>query len=127
MEPKFLIDENLSPRLAQYLRLSLGFDAVHVNEIGMSGASDEDLLARAIAEHRVIMTSNGRDFRKLGRNCPEHPGLAILLGALGRSKQIELGELLAHTITAKAIRGASPASRLFEVDPAGAVRDYSLP
>jgi uncharacterized protein with PIN domain len=56
--PRFLIDENLSPLLARHLRSSHGFDAVHVQELGLRGASDADILARAIAEHRIIVTSN---------------------------------------------------------------------
>jgi Domain of unknown function (DUF5615) len=40
VEPSFLIDENLSPQLARHLRTALGFDAVHVNEVGLNGASD---------------------------------------------------------------------------------------
>jgi hypothetical protein len=46
--PRFLIDENLSPLLARHLRTAHGFDAVHVQELGLRGASDADILARAI-------------------------------------------------------------------------------
>jgi predicted nuclease of predicted toxin-antitoxin system len=64
---------------------------VHVNEIGLRGASDADVLARAITEHRVVVTSNGQDFRKLARRSPGYPGLAVLLSAQGRRQHIELG------------------------------------
>jgi predicted nuclease of predicted toxin-antitoxin system len=127
MEPRFLIDENLSPQLARHRRFTLGFDAVHVSEVGLAGASDTEILAHAITEHRLIMTSNGADFRKLGRRHPRHPGLAVFLSAVGRPQQIVLGEVLANAIHAEIDRGAPPDGRLFEIDAAGSVRDYSLP
>jgi len=125
--PRFLIDENLSPQLAGHLRHYLGFDAVHVNEVGVRGASDADLLVHAITEHRVVVTNNGQDFRKLGRLSPKHPGLAVLLCANGRREQIELGTILANAIDAEIRQGTSPNGRLFEIDADGVVRDYPLP
>jgi len=125
--PCFLIDENLSPLLAGHLRCYLGFDAAHVNEVSLRGASDADVLARAIAEHRVVVTSNGQDFRKLGRMSPEHPGVAVLLRASGRKEQIKLGVLLATTIEAEIHQGTPPDGRLFEIGADGVVRDYPLP
>ena len=107
MAPRFLIDENLSPQLAGHLRYYLGFDAVHVNEVSLRGASDAEVLARAIAEHRVVMTNNGQDFRKLGRMSPEHPGLAVLRRASDRQEQIKLGVLLTTAIEAE-IRQGTP-------------------
>jgi predicted nuclease of predicted toxin-antitoxin system len=65
-----LIDENLSPLLARHLRTAHGFDAVHVQELGLRGALDADILARAIADDRIIVTSNTHDFRKLGARTP---------------------------------------------------------
>jgi predicted nuclease of predicted toxin-antitoxin system len=127
VEPSFLIDENLSPQLARHLRTTLGFDAVHVNEVGLNGASDATVLARAIAERRIILTSNGIDFRKLGRRAPDHPGLAVLLSSVGRSQQIELGQILAQAIDKQIVSGIRPDGRLFEIDAAGVVCDHTLP
>jgi predicted nuclease of predicted toxin-antitoxin system len=75
---RFLIDENLTPVLASRLG-----DALHVNEVGLRGASDPEVLAYAVAEGRVVMTNNADDFRKLMRAVPGHPGLAVLLGCGG--------------------------------------------
>jgi predicted nuclease of predicted toxin-antitoxin system len=125
--PRFLIDENLSPQLARHLRFTLGFDAVHANEVGLTGASDTEVLAYAIAEHRLIMTSNGADFRKLGRRHPRHPGPAVFLSAAGRPQQIVLGEIPANAGHAEMVGGAPPDRRLFEIDAAGSVRDHPLP
>lgn len=123
MAPRFLIDENLSPLLAHHLRTVHGFDAAHVQELGLRGASDTDVLARAIAEDRVVMTNNAEDFRKLGAGTPAHPGLAVMLDAVGRARQLALGVALANAVD---ISGAAR-GRLFEIDRAGNVRSYKLP
>ena len=126
MAPRFLIDENLSPQHARHLRFVQGYDAVHVNEIGLQGARDDDVLARAIAEGRIAVTSNGEDFRRLGRRLPGHPGLAIILEATGRPQQIHLGAAIAAAIGARIDAGGSAEGCLFEIDRLGTVRDYRL-
>ena len=123
MAPRFLIDENLSPHLARHLRAVHGFDAVHVQERGLKGASDPDVLALAVAEDRIVMTGNADDFRRLGARTPKHPGLAVMLDAVGRAQQLALGVSLANAIAAAAV----PRGRLFEIDGSGTVRDYALP
>ena len=123
MAPRFLIDENLSPLLARHLRTAHGFDAVHVQELGLRGASDAEILARAIAEERIIVTSNAEDFRSLGARTPSHPGLAVMLDAVGRAQQLTLGVGLATAINS----AGTAHGRLFEIDRTGAVRDYKLP
>jgi predicted nuclease of predicted toxin-antitoxin system len=121
--PRFLIDENLSPLLADHLRTKHGFDAVHVQELGMRGASDANVLARAIAEDRIVMTGNADDFRKLGAQTAAHPGLAVMIDAVGRAQQLALGISLANAIDgAGTTRG-----RLFEIDRSGIMRSYKLP
>jgi predicted nuclease of predicted toxin-antitoxin system len=121
--PRFLIDENLSPQLAHHLRAVHGYEAVHVNEIGLQGGSDADVLARAVAEDRIVVTSNAEDFRQLGRRTPDHPGLAVLRDAVGLAQQLVLGVKLATAIDAAEIaRG-----HLFEIDRHGIVRAFKLP
>ncbi len=104
MAPRFLIDENLSPRLALHLRDAQGFDAVHVQDVGLRGASDAEVFTRAISESRIVMTGNASDFRRLGASSPGHPGLAIIADAVGRARQVALGVALALAIEAEASR-----------------------
>lgn len=60
---KFLIDQNRSPRLAELLRAD-GHDAVHTLELGHERTPDDELLALAAAEKRVIV-SGDTDFGAL--------------------------------------------------------------
>ena len=56
----------------------MGHDAVSVVEIGLSGASDEEVRAAAIAEQRVLLTLDA-DFANMLRYPPEEtPGVVRL-------------------------------------------------
>ena len=54
---RFLIDEALQDRVAQRL-VDAGHDATHVRAIGLRGATDDDVLARAADEDRVLVTTD---------------------------------------------------------------------
>jgi predicted nuclease of predicted toxin-antitoxin system len=77
---RFLVDENLSPRLAAVFN-ELGYDATSVRDRGRLGMSDAAVLAWAVEEDRVIVTANGDDFRELIGQVDLHPGLWILPSA----------------------------------------------
>lgn len=54
---RFLIDNALSPALAEELR-RLGHDAIHVRDYALQDAEDEVIFARAAAEDRVIVSAD---------------------------------------------------------------------
>jgi len=75
---KLFIDECLSPQLATRLNAIGRYDAIHPLHVERRGEPDRRVLAWCIAEDRVIVTGNGRDFRRLVGNIDLHPGLIIL-------------------------------------------------
>lgn len=58
---RFLLDEDLSPRIAQVAR-GLGVDAVSVLEVNRLGLPDDEQLRWAAGERRVVVTRNRDDF-----------------------------------------------------------------
>ncbi len=60
---RFLLDQNRSPRLAVLLRAA-GHDAVHTLDLGLEQADDDDVLAAAREQGRVVV-SGDTDFGAL--------------------------------------------------------------
>lgn len=54
---RFLLDENLSPRLGELLAAA-GHDTVHVRDIGLRSARDLVILERARAEGRTLISAD---------------------------------------------------------------------
>lgn len=87
---ELLLDENLSPRVAIWLRGD-GHDVVHLRERGRLGISDPEVMELAFGEDRVLVTANVGDFRKLAGARDVHCGLVLVLdGGLLRDEQLEV-------------------------------------
>ncbi len=73
----FLLDQNLRQTTAVYLR-DLGFDAVSTRDLGLEYASDDEILAVASEQGRIVLTYNG-DFGNV-RDYPlgSHAGIIRL-------------------------------------------------
>ena len=59
----YVVDANLSPRLVALLR-DAGHDAVHVRDIGLRTASDDEIIDYAISTDRIVI-SHDTDFGTL--------------------------------------------------------------
>ena len=78
---KLYLDEDISPKVSVILRKK-GMDAVSAHEIGMLEASDEEQLAFAADNGRVMVTRNRDDFISLTvqffEDLKPHKGLIIV-------------------------------------------------
>ncbi|MFD2645257.1 DUF5615 family PIN-like protein [Pseudomonas japonica] len=75
MAYSFLIDECLSPQLAQLAHVS-GHAATSVRDRGWCGLSDREIMRRAVEFDLTLVTNNSVDFR--GGNPPASGGLFAL-------------------------------------------------
>ena len=121
---KLLLDENISPAAAIALRAD-GVDAYRVRDRGLTGATDHELLARAYAEDRIVVTSNVCDFEKLAHARELHAGIVLLERAgLLRDEQIELIRRIAAAVAEhgaminEALRVGEDGTMTFETLPA---------
>ena len=71
---KFLADENISPISVAFLR-RLGFDVLHVREVGLKRKPDCEIMGYALKEGRILITLD-KDFADI-RNYPPgtHAGI----------------------------------------------------
>jgi predicted nuclease of predicted toxin-antitoxin system len=60
---KLLVDANLSPRVVAGLQ-GAGFEAVHVGDLGLLTATDEEIFDRAVTDGLVVVTADS-DFGML--------------------------------------------------------------
>ena len=70
---KFHLDENVEGAIAEGLRRR-NIDATATPEVGLLGASDEEQVAFALLQGRVIFTHDA-DFLRLHRRGAEHAGI----------------------------------------------------
>jgi predicted nuclease of predicted toxin-antitoxin system len=89
---RFLVDNALSPKLAEGLRQA-GHDAVHLREIGRQSAPDSEVLARAVEEDRIIISSD-MDFGDLIAASELTRPSVILFRRVERRTNSRLGLLL---------------------------------
>ena len=75
---RFLIDECLHESLVG-LAHAAGFEATHVNHLGLSGQPDWALAERIIKDEFTFVTNNRVDFIQLFGKMELHPGLVVLV------------------------------------------------
>jgi predicted nuclease of predicted toxin-antitoxin system len=75
---RFLVDMGLGVRVAEWLR-SEGHDAHHLDEVGLRRISDDEIFAKAAAEHRIIITTD-LDFGEIVAHAHGTTVSAVVLG-----------------------------------------------
>jgi len=109
-------DENFPLRVVEELR-RLGHDVLTAFEDGRANQSiiDRDLLARATAINRALLTLNRIDFKRLHRQMPDHAGIIICTedpDRLGQAKRITAAIAEMVDLRGKLIRVYRPATVL---------------
>jgi predicted nuclease of predicted toxin-antitoxin system len=72
---RFHLDEHIDPAIAAGLRRR-GIDVTTTAEAGLSGAEDEEHIAFALAEDRVVVTKD-QDFLRHHHEAVPHAGIAF--------------------------------------------------
>ena len=73
---RFLIDAQLPPLLCQWLA-GHGHQAMHVAELGLSGAEDDGIWRRAVSENAVLLTKD-EDFVAIRQSASVGPAVCWL-------------------------------------------------
>jgi predicted nuclease of predicted toxin-antitoxin system len=73
---RFLLDANLSPRSAAFLRDTLGLDAIHIRDVRSGTIPDDEVVAVAKESGRVIITYD-TDFGEI-HHFREHGLLGVI-------------------------------------------------
>lgn len=95
---RFLIDQCLSPRLAEGLT-ELGHDAIHTAELGLESAEDSAILGAAREEGRIVITADSDFGTLLASTRATSPSVLYVRRGSGRRADALL-ELLALNLAA---------------------------
>ncbi|MDP2320290.1 MAG: DUF5615 family PIN-like protein [Acidobacteriota bacterium] len=111
---KFLIDNALSPLVAQRLR-DAGHEAVHVRDYNLQRASDEEIFNRAAQELRVVVSADTDFGTLLALRQAIRPSVILFRGPTSRAPDAIAGRLLAELAATAA---ALEAGCILTIEPA---------
>ncbi len=98
---RFLLDENLSPKLVELLGRD-GHDVVHVRDIGLVSASDEVVIAAASADDRILISADTDFGTLLARSHASRPSFVLIRRASGRRAVDQAALIIDNLVAVKA-------------------------
>ena len=97
---RFLLDQNISPKVAEPLRVA-GHDVTVAREVGLSRASDDVVMATARAEQRVLVSADTDFGAILARTRAASPSF-ILMRRAANERPAEQAALVLNNLEAVA-------------------------
>jgi predicted nuclease of predicted toxin-antitoxin system len=98
---RFLLDENLSPKLVELLG-GHGHDVVHVRDIELASASDEVVIAAASADDRILISADTDFGTLLARSHASRPSFVLIRRASGRRAIDQAALIIDNLVAVKA-------------------------
>lgn len=118
-------DECVSAKAAVYFRDETDHAVVHPRDAGMCGKLDPEILTYCLDHDLLLVTVNGRDFRKLcGTDDTVHSGL-IIIPSLTRENQIKFIQIVLDFIAEK--EADWMVNKVVEIDADGRIEYHDLP
>jgi predicted nuclease of predicted toxin-antitoxin system len=125
---KLLIDEDLSPSIAQVISQKLGIEAVAVRDRGLINAEDQAVFEYAYKNDYIVVTANIRDFEQIARATEIHAGIIFICdGELIRAEQIEVVTLAAIALAEEMATGRDMINRVLYVEMDRSLRFEPMP